>query len=112
MKEGGTITAIQSEIKFNGKCLLSKGHAECGGALKTIESKVHVNTATEAGGGIQVHLYRSELTCWKIGALNIWNNTAIEKGGGMSAIGSVIKVKKILMSIKCFQVSTLIPTRQ
>ena len=99
LKEGGAITAIQNEIKFNGKCLLSKGRAECGGALKAIESKVHVhgnvtvanNTATETGGGI--HLYHSELTCWKNSALNIWNNTAIKKGGGMSAIGSVIKVK-------------------
>ena len=99
LKEGGTITAVQSEVKFEGSSLLSKGHAECGGALKAIESKIHVhgnvtvanNTATEAGGGI--YFYHSELTCWKNSTLNIQNNVAKEKGGGISAFGSVIRLK-------------------
>ena len=43
LKEGGTITAVQSEVKFEGSSLLSKGHAECGGALKAIESKIHIH---------------------------------------------------------------------
>ena len=103
IKGGGAITAIQSEIRFDGNSLLTKGRAETGGALKAVESKVHIcgtvtianNTATEAGGGI--YLYHSELTCWKSSALSIWNNNAIEKGGGINAIGSVIKVKHPLI---------------
>ena len=99
LKEGGTITAVQCEIKFDGNSLLTKGHAERGGALKAIESKIHVygtvtianNTATEAGGGM--YLYHSELICWENSALNIMKNAAREKGGGISATGSVIKVK-------------------
>ena len=99
LKEGGTITAFQCEIRFEGNSLLIKGCAERGGALKAIESKIHVygnvtianNNATEAGGGI--YLYHSELICWKNSALNISSNTAAEKGGGISATGSVIKVK-------------------
>ena len=103
LKEG-TITAIQSEIRFDGNSLLTKGRAECGGALRAIESKVHVhgnvtianNHATEAGGGI--YLYHSELICWKNSALNILKNVATEKGGGISATGSVIKVKSCLVN--------------
>ena len=99
LKEGGTITAVQCEIKFDGNSLLTKGHAERGGALKAIESKIHVhgnvtianNNATDAGGGM--YLYHSELICWKNSALNIMKNIAREKGGGISATGSVIKVK-------------------
>ena len=99
LKEGGTITAVQCEIKFDGISLLTKGHAEHGGALKAIESKIHVygtvtianNTATDAGGGM--YLYHSELICWKNSALKIMKNAAREKGGGISATGSAIKVK-------------------
>ena len=99
LKEGGAITAVQCEINFDGKCWLINGHAECGGAVKAIESKIHVhgtvtianNTATDAGGGI--YLYHSELICWKNSALNIIKNAAREKGGGISATGSVIKLK-------------------
>ena len=99
LKEGGTITAVQCEVRFDGNSLLTKGRAERGGALKAIVSKLHVhgtiivanNTATEAGGGI--YLYHSELICWKNSSLNIMKNIAREKGGGISATGSVIKVK-------------------
>ena len=104
LKEGGAITAIQSEIKFDGNSSLTKGRAESGGALKATDSRVHIhgnvvlsnNVVTEAGGGI--YLYHSELTCWKSSALNIRNNMATEKGGGINAIGSVIKVKNPLLS--------------
>ena len=103
LKEGGAITAIQSEIKFDGNSLLTNGRAESGGALKAIDSGVHIygnvvlsnNVVTEDGGGI--YLYHSELTCWKSSALNIRNNMATEKGGGINAIGSVIKVKNPLL---------------
>ena len=98
-KEGGAITAIHSEIIFNGNSLLTQGHAELGGSLKAINSKIQVygnvtiaeNTATEAGGGM--YLKHSELICWKGGTLMISNNKATKKGGGINAFASVIKVK-------------------
>ena len=99
LKEGGAITAYQSDILFNGTCTLKNNYAEIGGALNAIESKVNVhgkmkvanNTATEIGGGI--FLYHSELTCWKNSTLALEGNVAKEKGGGIMASSSSIKVK-------------------
>ena len=107
--EGGAITAFQSDLVLNGTCELRKNEAEDGGAIKAIESKIHVhgnvmvknNIASKTGGGIYLHF--SELTSFKSSALNLIGNSASNKGGGICAIGSSIKVKE--SSIK--QKSTL-----
>ena len=98
LQEGGAITLFQSELNLYGISELMNNYAEDGGALNAIESKLHVNgktmiannIATETGGGI--HLYHSELNCWRNSTLTIRENSATEKGGGIRAIGSSIKV--------------------
>ena len=46
----------------------------------------------DSGGGI--YLYKSEMTpCQTISALKLSGNTTMEKGGGIYAVGSLIKAK-------------------
>ena len=96
IKEGGAITAIQSDIVIHGTCILVNNHADEGGAIQASGSKIFVygkvtiakNTATDGGGGF--HLYQSELTCKEFSHLEFINNTARYKGGGVHAISSLI----------------------
>ena len=97
-QKGGAITLFQSNAFFNGNCSLQNNHAENGGGLLSTESKLYVNgnltmshnSATRNGGG--VYLSNSELTClWK-SAFLLYNNHAGQKGGGLHAISSSIKV--------------------
>ena len=98
-QEGGAITAFLSDVIFNGKCHLNNNEAEDGGAIKALESKVQVygsvtvenNRASKTGGGI--YLYFSELTSWKNSVLNFIRNSAVNRGGGIYATDSSIKVK-------------------
>ena len=97
-QEGGAITGFQSNIFLEGKCTFKNNRAENGGAIYTTQSKVNVlgrvylrnNSATGSGGGI--YLYQSELNCQKESTLNFSGNTASQKGGGVHAISSFIKV--------------------
>ena len=95
-QEGGAITLLQSNILFEGKCILEHNHAKNGGAIQSIISKLYVNgdviiahnTATGNGGG--VYLSTSELNCQQESTLVLLNNTAAHKGGGLHAISSSI----------------------
>jgi predicted outer membrane repeat protein len=97
-QEGGAITGFQSNIFLEGKCFLRNNHAENGGAIYTTQSKLNVlgnvylrnNSATASGGGI--YLYQSELNCLKESTLKFNGNNASQKGGGVHATSSFIKV--------------------
>ena len=97
IQEGGAITLFQSNVFFDGECNLKQNHANYGGAIYSIESKLCVNgnvtlahnTATGSGGG--VYLSGSELNCQRNSTLALFNNTAVHKGGGLHAIRSSIK---------------------
>ena len=99
LTEGGALTAFQSDIIFDGKDLLIHNRASQGGAIRATEARLYVhgsltvanNTAVKSGGGI--HLYQSELICQRKSALMLLGNTVTEKGGGIYASGSLIKVK-------------------
>ena len=98
--EGGALTAFQSRIFLRGVCEFQNNSAIKGGALNVIQSDVEVlgqvtlieNRATEAGGGIHL-LYHSELICKDNSTLKLQRNTGSEKGGGIMAVSSNIKVK-------------------
>ena len=98
-QQAGAITAFQSNIFIDGNCTVQDNHAENGGALHVTESKVYVygalvvanNTAKDSGGG--VHLFQSEFTCDDTCTFQLIGNRATEKGGGIHAIGSLIKIK-------------------
>ena len=98
-QQGGAITAFQSDVTFQGECLLIQNQAENGGALYITESKVYIfgnffiqnNVAEDTGGGI--YLYQSELNCKYSSNIRIWDNKANKRGGGMHAISSSIKVE-------------------
>ena len=97
-EEGGAITAIQSNVVFDGECKLSDNQARNGGAIRSVKSTINVigeltianNSAAESGGGI--HLYQSELTCQLHSKLVFSRNTASTNGGGMHAISSSINI--------------------
>ena len=99
-QEGGAMTLFQSNVFFNGNCSLLYNHAEDGGGLLSIESKIYVygnltiahNTASRNGGG--VYLLNSELTCncLQKSTFLLDNNYAGNKGGGLHAISSAVKV--------------------
>ena len=96
-QEGGVITLFQSNAFFDGVCIFEYNHAENGGAILSIESKIYVNgdvmiknnIATRNGGG--VYLSYSELNCQRRSTFFLFKNTANHKGGGLHAISSPIK---------------------
>ena len=95
-EEGGAITAIQSNVVFDGECRLCDNQARIGGAIRSVKSTINVigeltianNSAAESGGG--VHLYQSELTCQLHSKIEFMGNNAIRNGGGIYAISSSI----------------------
>lgn len=97
--QGGAITAFQSSVFIGGNCTVQDNHAEHGEALHVTESKVYVygtlivvnNTTKNSGGG--VHLFQSEFICDDTCTFQLIGNNATEKGGGIHAIGSLIKTK-------------------
>ena len=97
LHEGGAITAFQSEIIFNGKCILSNNTANYGGAVHATESKLYYygdvkiqeNQAAVSGGGI--YLQQSEILS-NNSNITLSKNTARNRGGGIHAIGSSIRL--------------------
>ena len=97
-EEGGAITLYQSNVFFEGKCRVEHNEARNGGAMLVTESKVFIsgqtlianNKALIHGGG--VYLFQSELNCQKNCRLQLIENTATEKGGGIHTISSLIKI--------------------
>ena len=98
-QEGGAITSFQTEMNIYGRCSFFNNNAEVGGAMLVIESKIFVvggelllanNIAVDGGGG--AYLYQSELNCKSHGTVTLVGNKAVEKGGGIHAISSLIKV--------------------
>ena len=98
-EEGGAITAIQSNVVFDGECRLCDNQARIGGAIRSVKSTISVygkvmienNTATESGGG--AHLYQSELTCQLQSVVQFFGNIASTNGGGICAISSTVNLK-------------------
>ena len=110
--EGGAITAFQSEINIFGSCILKHNQAVNGGAVLATDSKLYVhahasrhgkhhtlliptlevinNTAVDVGGGL--YLYQGELNCLAQSYCNvkISGNFALNEGGGIYAISSLI----------------------
>ena len=97
-QEGGAITLLQSNVFFDGTCMLEHNHAKNGGAIHSTESKLYVtgnvtiahNTATRNGGGVYLSA-TSELNCQQKSTFVLFNDTAVQKGGGLHAISSSIK---------------------
>ena len=96
-REEGAITLSQSTAYINGDCSIQNNHAENGGRLLSIESKIYMsgdvtiahNTATSNGGG--VYLSNSELNCQRNSILLLDNN-AEGKGGGLHAVSSILNM--------------------
>ena len=97
-QEGGAITGFHSSIFLEGTVTISDNSAENGGAIYATQSKVYVlgsvtisnNSASENGGG--VYLYLSELICQSRSDLILKSNNAIQKGGGIHAASSFVKI--------------------
>ena len=96
-QEGGAITLFHSNAHFKGKCTIQYNHAENGGGLLSIMSKLYVhgyliiahNKASRNGGG--GYLSNSELNCLHKSTLGFSSNYAEHKGGGLHAISSSIE---------------------
>ena len=79
-------------------CILMHNEAENGGAILATESKWFIYgellvanyTASVSGGG--AYLYQSEFNCKDRSTFKLLDNTATERGGGIQAISSQIKV--------------------
>lgn len=97
--EGGAITAFQSEIYFEGTSYFRHNRALNGGAILARASKLFIsgnaymttNTARVSGGGI--YLYQSELNCKGTSTLILLVNSALERGGGVYAISSIVSAE-------------------
>ena len=96
------LRAIMSEVTINGTCVMMHNFgAAVGGAMIAANSKVYIhgsttianNTARLSGGGL--YLYQSEVICKANSSLELLGNSASEKGGGVHAISSTIKVDNI-----------------
>ena len=105
-QEGGALTLFQSNVFFYGECDLEQNHAENGGAIHSTESKLYVNgdvtTAhnTATGNGEGVYLSFSELNCQQKSTFGLFNNAAVNKGGGLHAISSSIRATSIYTGAK------------
>ena len=96
-QDGGALSLFQSNVVFEGECLFESNRAENGGAIHSIESNLFVdgsmtlahNQAVRNGGGI--YLSQSELSCGQQSSLNINGNMATNRGGGIHAIGSIVR---------------------
>ena len=103
IQEGGAITLFQSNAFLDGVCDLQHNHAKNGGAIYSTESKIYMNgnvtikrnTAIINGGGI--YLSNCELNCQHNSILDIVNNFAVHKGGGLHAVSSSIKSTSTLI---------------
>ena len=95
---GGAIAVTQSNVYFRNTCELSQNLASYGGAIYAIDSTIEVgknvqimfNSAFVLGGG--AWLQYSKLTLRYSAILDVVNNTASTKGGGIYATNSRITV--------------------
>ena len=97
-KTSGAITSYQSHLFIHGNFISKNNHARNGGAMHAIESTIDIyghaiavnNSASNSGGAL--YLYQTRLDCKINGTLNIIDNIASEKGGGVHAISSTISL--------------------
>ena len=97
-QEGGAITVFQSQLEIHGECILLRNSAEHGGGLHASESTINVhgnltilmNRAEISGGAI--YLQQSELNFKSNSFVRLFANVARNKGGGVCAIGSSVKL--------------------
>ena len=97
-EEGGAVTCIQSELKFNkASILFEQNHARYGGAMMLSETKVFIinsilriysNNASLSGGGM--YIFQSEIV--NEGHIFLTGNTAVRKGGAMHMIGTRVNI--------------------
>ena len=114
IREGGAMTVLSSDIRFRGKCHFNNNFAMYGGAVHASSSKLYItnevhmygNIATVDGGGI--YLKSSELNCQMESRLDIVNNTAVRKGGGIHAINTSLKTYAPLLSTTCVPTGNVI----
>ena len=97
--EGGAIRMLQSKVIFSGTCNLLNNSGFAGGAIYAVDSMLEVTNATIAAECNQVlarggalYIYRSRLLCKYNCTVNLFSNTAKDKGGGICAINSIISV--------------------
>ena len=97
--EGGAIRSLQSDIIFRGICNLANNSAITGGAIYAAESMLtfthtiivaEQNEAYARGGGLNI--YCSKLLCEHNCTIKLLSNEARDKGGGISAINSIISI--------------------
>ena len=97
-EEGGAVTLYQNNIFIKGECRMGRNEAKNGGAMLVTESKVFISNTTAIvnskasvhGGG--VYLFQSEINCQKNCQFQLLENSAIEEGGGIHAVSSLIKI--------------------
>lgn len=97
--EGGALTAVQSEIHFDGTCIMTGNSAKNGGAIHAVQSKLQVygkvtvysNIAEDCGGG--VYLSQSELRCKNHSKMKFIRNYARNNGGGIYVSSSLINTE-------------------
>ena len=98
IKEGGSLTVVQSSVHFSGESRFEQNHAEIGGVMVATESIVHFsnnvsvlnNSATNNGGAFS--LSQSDIHAVRGSAVTISGNKANEKGGAIHAVSSAVKV--------------------
>ena len=111
LQEGGAITAYSSHLTFQGNATFAHNSAKYGGALFAVETSIlfkasnvyllkspltqpktiiDSNIATGTGGGI--YLYHSSLII-REGHCYLTGNNASDKGGGIHAISSNVKLE-------------------
>lgn len=97
-EEGGAVTLYQSNLFIKGDCKMERNEAKNGGTMLITESKVFISSATSIVNskasihGGAVYLFQSEINCQKNCQFQLMENSAIEKGGGIHAVSSLIKV--------------------
>ena len=97
-EEGGAVTLYQSNVVIKGDCTMEDNEAKNGGAMLVTESKVFISGTTVIahskasvhGGG--VYLFQSEINCQQNCKFQLMENSATEKGGGIHAVSSLIKI--------------------
>lgn len=98
-QEGGALTTFYSNVIILGHLHLLYNKAKDGGAILSVNSKLHVyrsttianNIALDTGCGI--YFYQSQLFCHDQSKLELKNNHATNAGGGIHAIDSIISIE-------------------
>ena len=94
----GTLYTENCGVTFRGTCTMMNNTAQNGGAIYATETELSMydqttilhNNAMDTGGG--AYIYRSEFICEYECTLRLGENSAQNKGGGIHAISSFVRV--------------------